>query len=157
MLFNDHPEFIQPDSRRNEVMRFVEGGLRDLSVSRTSFDWGVKVPGADDHVMYVWVDALTNYLTGLGFPDETEDMARFWPCDLHLIGKDITRFHAVYWPAFLMSADVPVSNQVLMFCVRTFAPPSIIMEMASVIKYSFLSITPRFIWSSMAATDTTEL
>lgn len=111
-LFNDHPEFIQPDSRRNEVMRFVEGGLRDLSVSRTSFDWGVKVPGSEDHVMYVWVDALTNYLTGLGFPDETEDMARFWPCDLHLIGKDITRFHAVYWPAFLMSADVPVPKQV---------------------------------------------
>ena len=103
-LYRDHPEFIQPDSRRNEVIRFVEGGLRDLSVSRTSFDWGVKVPGAEDHVMYVWVDALTNYLTGLGYPAATPDMAKFWPADLHLIGKDIVRFHAVYWPAFLMSA-----------------------------------------------------
>lgn len=111
-LYAEHPEFIQPDSRRNEVMRFVEGGLRDLSVSRTSFDWGVKVPGSDDHVMYVWVDALTNYLTGLGFPDETGDMAKFWPADLHLIGKDIVRFHAVYWPAFLMSAGLPLPKQV---------------------------------------------
>ncbi len=111
-LYRDHPEYIQPDSRRNEVMRFVEGGLRDLSVSRTSFDWGVKVPGSDAHVMYVWVDALTNYLTGLGFPDETGDFARFWPADLHLIGKDIVRFHAVYWPAFLMSAKLPLPKQV---------------------------------------------
>ena len=93
-------------------MRFVEGGLRDLSVSRTSFDWGVKVPGADEHVMYVWVDALTNYLTGLGYPDETPDLDKFWPADLHLIGKDIVRFHAVYWPAFLMSAGLPVPKQV---------------------------------------------
>ncbi|WP_271077866.1 methionine--tRNA ligase [Aurantiacibacter sp. MUD61] len=111
-LYNEQPGFIRPDSRRNEVMRFVEGGLRDLSVSRTSFDWGVKVPGAEDHVMYVWVDALTNYLTGLGFPEETEEMAIFWPADLHLIGKDITRFHTVYWPAFLMSADIPLPKQV---------------------------------------------
>ncbi|MBH5322600.1 methionine--tRNA ligase [Aurantiacibacter sediminis] len=111
-LYNEQPDFIRPDSRRNEVMRFVEGGLRDLSVSRTSFDWGVKVPGAEDHVMYVWVDALTNYLTGLGFPEDTEDMAKFWPADLHLIGKDITRFHTVYWPAFLMSADIPLPKQV---------------------------------------------
>ncbi|WP_230293714.1 methionine--tRNA ligase [Croceicoccus sp. Ery5] len=111
-LYRDNPDFIQPESRRNEVMRFVEGGLRDLSVSRTSFDWGVKVPGADDHVMYVWVDALTNYLTGLGYPDKTGDFAKFWPADLHLIGKDIVRFHAVYWPAFLMSAGLPVPRQV---------------------------------------------
>ncbi|MAF28889.1 MAG: methionine--tRNA ligase [Croceicoccus sp.] len=111
-LYRDNPGFIQPDSRRNEVMRFVEGGLRDLSVSRTSFDWGVKVPGADEHVMYVWVDALTNYLTGLGYPDETPDLDKFWPADLHLIGKDIVRFHAVYWPAFLMSAGLPVPKQV---------------------------------------------
>jgi len=111
-LYRDNPTFIQPDSRRNEVVRFVEGGLRDLSVSRTSFDWGVKVPGAENHVMYVWVDALTNYLTGLGYPDETPDMARFWPADLHLIGKDIVRFHAVYWPAFLMSAGLEVPKQV---------------------------------------------
>lgn len=105
-------EFIRPESRRNEVMRFVEGGLRDLSVSRTSFDWGVKVPGSDNHVMYVWVDALTNYITGLGFPDEGGDYARYWPADLHLIGKDIVRFHTVYWPAFLMSAGLPVPKQV---------------------------------------------
>ena len=111
-LYRDHPEFIQPESRRNEVLRFVEGGLRDLSVSRTSFDWGVKVPGAENHVMYVWVDALTNYLTGLGYPEETPDMAKFWPADLHLIGKDIVRFHTVYWPAFLMSAQLPLPKQV---------------------------------------------
>ena len=111
-LYRDNPGFIQPDSRRNEVMRFVEGGLRDLSVSRTSFDWGVKVPGADDHVMYVWVDALTNYLTGLGYPHETGDFVKYWPADLHLIGKDIVRFHAVYWPAFLMSAGLPIPKQV---------------------------------------------
>ncbi|AKQ42299.1 methionyl-tRNA synthetase [Aurantiacibacter atlanticus] len=111
-LFEENPDFIRPESRRNEVMRFVEGGLRDLSISRTSFDWGVKVPGAENHVMYVWVDALTNYLTGLGYPDETEDLAKFWPADLHLIGKDITRFHTVYWPAFLMSAGIDLPKQV---------------------------------------------
>jgi len=111
-LYREHPEFIQPESRRNEVMRFVEGGLRDLSVSRTSFDWGVKVPGHEEHVMYVWVDALTNYLTGLGYPDETVNMARFWPADLHLIGKDIVRFHAIYWPAFLLSAGIALPKRV---------------------------------------------
>jgi methionyl-tRNA synthetase len=111
-LYRDNPDFIRPESRRNEVLRFVEGGLRDLSVSRTSFDWGVKVPGHDDHVMYVWVDALTNYLTGLGYPDDSADMAKFWPADLHLIGKDIVRFHTVYWPAFLMSAGIPLPKQV---------------------------------------------
>ncbi|MET1754523.1 methionine--tRNA ligase [Novosphingobium sp. RD2P27] len=105
-------EFIRPESRCNEVTRFVEGGLRDLSVSRTSFDWGVPVPGSDGHVMYVWVDALTNYITGLGFPDETGDFEKWWPADLHLIGKDIVRFHAVYWPAFLMSAGLPLPKQV---------------------------------------------
>ncbi|AXB76674.1 methionine--tRNA ligase [Novosphingobium sp. P6W] len=105
-------DFIRPDSRKNEILRFVEGGLRDLSVSRTSFDWGIKVPGSDNHVMYVWVDALTNYITGLGFPDEDGDYAKFWPADLHLIGKDIVRFHTVYWPAFLMSAGLPMPKQV---------------------------------------------
>lgn len=111
-LYVEQPDFIQPDSRRNEVMRFVEGGLRDLSVSRTSFDWGVKVPGNEEHVMYVWVDALTNYITGLGYPQQTEDFGKFWPADVHLIGKDIVRFHAVYWPAFLMSAGLAVPRQV---------------------------------------------
>lgn len=110
--YRKHPEFIQPDSRRNEVTRFVEGGLRDLSVSRTSFDWGVRVPGSDSHVMYVWVDALTNYITGLGFPEECGDFAKWWPADLHLIGKDIVRFHTIYWPAFLMSAGLPLPKQV---------------------------------------------
>ena len=114
-LYRDHPDFIQPESRRNEVMRFVEGGLSDLSVSRTSFDWGVKVPGSDGHVMYVWVDALTNYLTGCGYPDDAERMARYWAegGDItHIIGKDIVRFHAVYWPAFLMSAKLPLPKTV---------------------------------------------
>ena len=111
-LFKNSPEFLKPDSRRNEMIAFVSGGLRDLSISRTSFDWGVKVPGSDGHVMYVWVDALTNYLTGLGYPDETEMMAKFWPAELHLIGKDIVRFHSVYWPAFLMSAGLPLPKQI---------------------------------------------
>lgn len=106
------PGFLEPVSRRNEMIAFVEQGLRDLSVSRTSFDWGVKVPGSENHVMYVWVDALTNYLTGLGFPDDTEEMRRFWPADLHIIGKDIVRFHTIYWPAFLMSAGLPVPKKV---------------------------------------------
>ncbi|WOC11501.1 methionine--tRNA ligase [Gordonia sp. MP11Mi] len=111
-LYRDNPGFIGPDSRRNEVTRFVEGGLNDLSISRTTFDWGVKVPGNPDHVMYVWVDALTNYLTGVGFPDDPATLERYWPADLHIIGKDIIRFHCVYWPAFLMSADIPVPKRV---------------------------------------------
>ncbi len=111
-LFQNNAEFIRPESRRNEMIAFVSQGLRDLSVSRTSFDWGVKVPGSDTHVMYVWVDALTNYITGLGFPDESGGYAKYWPADLHLIGKDIVRFHTIYWPAFLMSAGLPVPKQV---------------------------------------------
>jgi len=111
-LYAAQPDFIRPESRRNEVLRFVEGGLIDLSVSRTSFDWGVPVPGSPGHVMYVWVDALTNYITGAGYPDRPEDFAKWWPADLHLIGKDIVRFHAVYWPAFLMSAGIALPKQV---------------------------------------------
>jgi methionyl-tRNA synthetase len=107
-----NPEFIMPESRRNEVVRFVEGGLKDLSVSRTSFDWGVPVPGGNNHVMYVWLDALTNYITGLGYPDDTELWRRYWPANVHLIGKDVVRFHAVYWPAFLMSAGIALPKQV---------------------------------------------
>ncbi len=107
-----NPGFIQPETRRNEVLRFVEGGLKDLSISRTSFDWGVKVPGSPEHVMYVWLDALTNYLTGLGYPEQTELWKRYWPADVHLIGKDVVRFHAVYWPAFLMSAGIPPPKMV---------------------------------------------
>jgi methionyl-tRNA synthetase len=110
--YSANPDFIQPDSRRNEVVRFVEGGLKDLSISRTSFDWGVPVPGSNDHVMYVWLDALTNYITGLGYPDDTELWRKYWPADIHLIGKDVVRFHAVYWPAFLMSADIALPKEV---------------------------------------------
>jgi methionyl-tRNA synthetase len=111
-LYRDNPDFIRPESRRNEVLRFVEGGLKDLSISRTSFDWGVPVPGSPGHVMYVWVDALTTYLSGLGYPDESGDFARFWPANVHIIGKDIVRFHAVYWPAFLLSAGLPLPHQI---------------------------------------------
>jgi methionyl-tRNA synthetase len=111
--YRANPAFIRPESRLNEVMRFVEGGLSDLSVSRTSFDWGVKVPGSASHVMYVWLDALTNYITGIGYPDtESETYRRYWPADLHLIGKDVVRFHAVYWPAFLMSAGIELPRHV---------------------------------------------
>jgi methionyl-tRNA synthetase len=111
--YEAHPEFIGPDVRRNEVVSFVSGGLRDLSISRTTFDWGVQVPDHPDHVMYVWVDALTNYLTGAGFPDtESEAFRKYWPADLHVIGKDIIRFHTVYWPAFLMSAGIELPRRV---------------------------------------------
>jgi methionyl-tRNA synthetase len=111
-LYASQPDFIGPDSRKNEVISFVKSGLRDLSISRTTFDWGVKVPGDPEHVMYVWVDALTNYITGVGFPDESDPNWRYWPADVHIIGKDIIRFHAVYWPAFLMSAGIPVQKRV---------------------------------------------
>ncbi|RYE83287.1 MAG: methionine--tRNA ligase [Hyphomicrobiales bacterium] len=109
--YEENPAFIGPSERRNEVMSFVKSGLRDLSVSRTTFDWGIPVPGDEKHVMYVWVDALTNYLTATGYPGEGERSA-FWPADLHIIGKDIVRFHAVYWPAFLMSAGLPLPKRV---------------------------------------------
>jgi methionyl-tRNA synthetase len=111
-LYESQPDFIGPDARRNEVVSFVKSGLRDLSISRTTFDWGVKVPNDPEHVMYVWVDALTNYITGVGFPDENDPNWRYWPADVHVIGKDIIRFHAVYWPAFLMSAGIPVQKRV---------------------------------------------
>ena len=110
---NERPGFLEPESRRNEVLSFLKGNeLRDVSVSRTSFDWGVPVPDSPGHVMYVWVDALTTYLTGIGFPDTEGDFKRFWPANLHLIGKDIVRFHAVYWPAFLKSAGLPVPQKI---------------------------------------------
>lgn len=111
--YEANPGFIAPEVRRNEVVSFVSGGLRDLSISRTSFDWGVHVPEHPDHVMYVWVDALTNYLTGVGYPDTDSEMfRRYWPADLHMIGKDIIRFHTVYWPAFLMSAGIELPRRV---------------------------------------------
>ena len=112
-LYETNPDFIAPKERRNEIISFVKGGLQDLSISRTTFDWGIPVPDAPGHVMYVWVDALTNYITGLGFPDEQNELfKKFWPADLHVIGKDIIRFHTVYWPAFLMSAGLPVQHRV---------------------------------------------
>ena len=106
--YEDHPDFIAPEGRRNEVISFVKSGLKDLSISRTTFKWGVKVPGAEDHVMYVWLDALANYLTALGYPFKTD----FWPADLHIVGKDILRFHAIYWPAFLMAADLEIPTRI---------------------------------------------
>jgi methionyl-tRNA synthetase len=112
-FYKSHPDFIGPDTRANEVKSFVRGGLQDLSISRTTFDWGIPVPGDPKHIMYVWVDALTNYITGVGFPDEnSETFKRYWPADVHIIGKDIIRFHAVYWPAFLMSAGVAPPKRV---------------------------------------------
>lgn len=111
-FYEENPRFIRPESRRNEVIAFVEGGLNDLSVSRESLSWGIPVPDAPGHVIYVWYDALTNYLTGLGYPGKTPEIDAFWPADLHMVGKDILRFHAVYWPAFLMSAGLPVPKGV---------------------------------------------
>jgi methionyl-tRNA synthetase len=111
--YRDHPDFILPETRRNEVESFVKAGLQDLSISRTTLTWGVPVPNADGHVMYVWVDALTNYITGVGYPDkDSAAFKRYWPADIHIIGKDIVRFHAVYWPAFLMSAGIELPKHV---------------------------------------------
>ena len=107
-----NPDFITPETYRNEIVAFVKRGLADLSISRTTFDWGMPVPGDPKHVMYVWVDALTNYITATGFPDDGP-RAKFWPADAHVIGKDITRFHAIYWPAFLMSAGLPLPRQIV--------------------------------------------
>lgn len=111
-FYEKNPDFIQPPHRSNEVIRFVEGGLKDLSVSRTSFLWGIPVPGNPKHVIYVWFDALTNYLTAAGFPDDKKKFNEVWPVDIHLVGKDILRFHAVYWPAFLMAAGLPLPRKV---------------------------------------------
>ena len=112
-LYEKHPDFVLPKERMNEVASFVRGGLKDLSISRTTFDWGVPVPGAPKHVMYVWVDALTNYITGVGYPDtNSEKFKKYWPAHLHVIGKDIVRFHAVYWPAFLMSAGIDLPRRI---------------------------------------------
>lgn len=112
-FYEANPDFIAPESRRNEVISFVRGGLNDLSVSRTSFDWGVPVPGDAAHVMYVWLDALTNYITAVGYPQtDSESYKTYWPADLHMVGKDILRFHTVYWPAFLMAAGLEPPRRV---------------------------------------------
>ena len=116
-FYAEHPDFIRPETRRNEVVAFVRGGLRDLSVSRTSFKWGVPVPGDPRHVIYVWLDALANYMTALGYgsdvPRDQEKLARYWPADVHMIGKEIVRFHCVYWPAFLLAADLPLPHSII--------------------------------------------
>jgi methionyl-tRNA synthetase len=112
-LYERQPDFVTPDIRRNEVLSFVKAGLKDLSVSRTSFTWGVPVPDDPKHVMYVWFDALTNYITAVGFPDDTQRFEKYWPADLHLMGKEIVRFHTVYWPAFLMAAGLPLPKQIV--------------------------------------------
>ena len=112
-FYDENPWFLAPDSRRNEVISFVKSGLRDLSVSRTTFNWGVPVPDDPAHVMYVWLDALVNYITAVGFPDESApNYKKFWPADLHMIGKDIVRFHTIYWPAFLMAAGLQPPRRV---------------------------------------------
>lgn len=112
-LFENNPEFLQPDTRRNEMIAFVKQGLEDLCISRSTFDWGIPVPINDKHVMYVWLDALSNYITALGWPDEPELYEKYWPVNVHLVGKEIVRFHTIIWPAMLMSAELPLPKQVL--------------------------------------------
>ena len=112
-FYKENPNFILPTSRKNEVVKFVEKGLKDLSISRTSFTWGIPVPKNKKHVIYVWLDALTNYISALNFPDTANKKYKdFWPADVHIIGKDILRFHAVFWPAFLLAAQLPVPKRV---------------------------------------------
>ena len=106
-FYSDNPKFILPETRKNEVISFVKSGLKDLSISRKSFSWGIKVPSNKDHVIYVWLDSLTNYLSALNYPNEKNNLFKnYWPANIHLIGKDILRFHAVYWPAFLLAAGI---------------------------------------------------
>lgn len=112
-LFESNPEFLQPDSRRNEMLNFAKQGLEDLCISRSSFDWGIPVPIDERHVIYVWLDALSNYITALGYPDEPTTYDKYWPADVHLVGKEIVRFHSIIWPAMLMSLDVPLPKKVL--------------------------------------------
>ena len=112
-LYDEHPEFLEPETRRNEMRNFIQQGLEDLCVSRCTFDWGIPVPNDPKHVMYVWVDALSNYITALGGPDDAEEYKKYWPADVHLVGKEIVRFHSIIWPAMLMSADLPLPKKVL--------------------------------------------
>ncbi len=111
-LYEENESFILPVSRKNEVVSFVKGGLKDLSISRTSFNWGVPVPNDNDHIMYVWLDALTNYITAAGFSTNETEFKKLWPADIHVVGKDILRFHAVYWPAFLMASDLKLPKKI---------------------------------------------
>lgn len=112
-FYEANPDFIRPISRRNEVISFVKSGLKDLSVSRTTFSWGIKVPNDEKHVIYVWLDALANYISALGYPDKDGNYGKFWAANLHVVGKDILRFHAVYWPAFLMAAEIPLPKTIM--------------------------------------------
>ena len=112
-MFEKNPEFLQPDSRRNEMIAFVKQGLEDLCISRSTFDWGIPVPIDEKHVIYVWLDALTNYITALGYPDDPALYEKYWPVDVHLVGKEIVRFHTIIWPAMLMSMELPLPKQVL--------------------------------------------
>ncbi len=112
-FYEENPDFIKPNSRRNEVISFVQSGLHDLSISRSSFNWGIKVPGNEQHIIYVWLDALTNYISALGYPDQHSDYKKYWPANVHVVGKDILRFHAVYWPAFLMAAGIELPNCIM--------------------------------------------
>ena len=112
-FYEKNPNFISPKSRYNEVLSFVNGGLEDLSISRTTFNWGIQVPDNDDHVIYVWLDALTNYISALDYPNkDSKNWKSFWPADIHVVGKDILRFHAIYWPAFLMAAELEVPKKI---------------------------------------------
>ena len=155
--YGENPGFIAPRGRHNEVVSFVKGGLRDLSISRTSFRWGIPVPGDEKHVMYVWLDALANYITALGYPEtEGNDYARFWPADLHMVGKDIIRFHCVYWPAFLMAAGLAppkrvfahgwwtVEGQKMSKSLGNFIPPGQLVERYGVdpVRYFLLRELP---------------
>ena len=110
--FEENPDFILPLSRRNEVINFIKSGLKDLSISRTSFKWGIKVDGFNNHIMYVWIDALVNYLTSINFPNTSKEQFLFWNDCIHIIGKDILKFHAIYWPAMLMAANMPVPKKI---------------------------------------------
>ena len=112
-LYDERPEFLEPESRRNEMRAFINQGLEDLCISRTSFDWGIPVPIDEKHVIYVWLDALSNYITTLGYPDDKAEYNKYWPADVHLVGKEIVRFHSIIWPAMLMSMDEPLPKQVL--------------------------------------------
>ncbi|ABV79652.1 methionyl-tRNA synthetase [Rickettsia bellii OSU 85-389] len=112
-FYEANPDFIRPISRRNEVISFVKSGLKDLSVSRTTFNWGIKVPNDNKHVIYVWLDALANYISALGYPDQNSNYGKFWPANLQVVGKDILRFHAIYWPAFLMAAEIPLPKTIM--------------------------------------------
>jgi methionyl-tRNA synthetase len=156
-FYDEHPDFIAPKARRNEIVSFVKGGLRDLSVSRTSFSWGIPVPGNPKHVMYVWLDALNNYQTAIGYPDtESVDYTTFWPADLHMVGKDIARFHTVYWPAFLMAAGLKpprrvyahgwwtVEGQKMSKSLGNFIPPARLVEQYGVdaVRYFMLRELP---------------